>query len=409
MTGLAEGAPAARSDEQRLLALICAAHFVSHFYIVMLAPLLAVIRADFAVSYTQLGLALAAFNIVSAVFVTPAGFLVDRVGGRAILIGGLVIGAAAVAGAALLPSYWGFVAMFALLGLGNTVYHPADYALLSQRITPRRMGQAFSIHTFAGMAGSAAAPGCMLLLANNFGWRGAFMASAVLGFAVAAVLLVCGRTLAALPPAAERSAVPAAPPIDSRKLLLSRPMLLNLLLFVLLALMSSGVTNFSVVALDAARGIPAGVTNTGLSVFLGMTALGVLAGGYVAMRTTRHDGAAIVGLAIFAAATLAVGLFDAGTAALLVLLAVAGLASGVIAPSRDMMVRAATPPGAFGKVFGFVTNGFNIGGMISPLAFGWIMDHGDPRGVFLLAALCGLVAIPTVLLASGRPTAVTSV
>ena len=103
-------------------------------------------------SYTEIGLALAAFNIVSAALQAPAGFLVDRLGARLLLIGALLIGAATFVVAGLVHSYWAFVAMFAIAGVGNAVYHPADYALLSHHVPAKRIGQAFSVHTFAGMA-----------------------------------------------------------------------------------------------------------------------------------------------------------------------------------------------------------------------------------------------------------------
>ena len=170
----------------------------------MLPPLFTLVRADFGVSYVQVGLALTVFNVISALLQTPAGFLVDRVSARAVLIGGLLCGAAGLAGASLLSSFWGFVAMFALLGLGNTVYHPADYALLSRHVSPSRMGKAYSIHTFSGMLGSAAAPATLLFLASAYGWRGAYMASALLGVAVAALLVVFGGALAGAEP--ERAA-----------------------------------------------------------------------------------------------------------------------------------------------------------------------------------------------------------
>src|SRR5262249_19610081 len=144
-----------RANEVKVIFAISAAHFVSHYYILILPPLFAFVRADYGVSFTELGLALAAFNIVSAALQTPAGFLVDRMGARAILIGGLLLGAFALAVAAAVHSFWILVAMFAVLGLGNTVYHPADYTLLSDHIAPDRIGRAFSIHTFSGMLGSA--------------------------------------------------------------------------------------------------------------------------------------------------------------------------------------------------------------------------------------------------------------
>jgi MFS transporter, FSR family, fosmidomycin resistance protein len=287
------------SSDAQVIGLVSAAHFVSHYYILVLPPLFTVIRADFGVSYTELGLALTAFNVVSALLQTPAGFLADRVSARAVLIGGLLLGAAALAGAAVLPSFWAFVTMFALLGLGNTVYHPADYALLSRHVSPRRMGQAYSVHTFAGMLGGAVAPASLLFLAAAFGWRGAYLASAALGTAVAATLLLMGRALA--DDRAERgtagSAPAAANPEASPVLLLSAPVLLNLLFFVMLALSNAGVQNYAVVVLDALYATPLNLANVALTAYLATSAFGVLIGGVVATRTTRHSVVAIAGLA----------------------------------------------------------------------------------------------------------------
>ncbi|MBL8675661.1 MAG: MFS transporter, partial [Rhodospirillales bacterium] len=142
----------------QVIALICAAHFVSHYVILLLPPVLESVRSEYGVSYIEIGLALTAFNVVSAAFQTPAGFLVDRVGPRAILTAGLVLGAAAITAAATLPGYWVLVAAFAALGLANTVYHPCDYSILSATVSPNRIGRAFSIHTFSGYLGSGVAP-----------------------------------------------------------------------------------------------------------------------------------------------------------------------------------------------------------------------------------------------------------
>src|SRR5262245_16678457 len=242
-----------RPSYVRVIGAVSAAHFVSHYYIILLAPLLPFVRDEYGVSYTEIGLAFAAFNIVSAVGQTPAGFLVDRIGARALLVAGLLTGAGAFVLAAAIDSFWMLVAMFALAGVGNTVYHPAEYALLSQHVPSDRIGQAFSIHTFSGMLGSAVAPATLLIMQSQWGWRGAFIGAGVLGIATAAALLAIRENSVVLSkPAANRPGADDA--TSGWRLLLSAQILLNLFFFALLALISAGLYNYSVVALGALHG-----------------------------------------------------------------------------------------------------------------------------------------------------------
>ena len=400
MTQATEILRESRAPYQRLVGAICAAHFVSHYYILLLAPLLPFVRAEYGVSYTEIGLALAVFNIVSTALQTPVGFLVDWLGARVLLILGLTIGAGAFAIAGLVDSFWTMVAMFALAGVGNTVYHPADYALLSHHVPPDRIGQAFSVHTFAGMLGSAVAPASLLLMQNLWGWRGAFVGAGVLGFAAAAIMLAVrdkGEQPAGARPAREDDTSPGG-----WRLLLSAPILLNLFFFALLAIISGGFYNYSVVALGALYGTPVSIANTALTGNLLLSAIGVLAGGLLVARTSRHGTVAAIGLTVMAVLTALIANVDLGSLMLIAAMTVTGFVSGVIMPSRDLIVREITPPGSFGKVFGFVTTGFNIGGIVSPLIFGAVMDHGSPRLVFLaVAALC-LLAVVTVATRPGR-------
>ncbi len=383
----------------RVVGAVSAAHFVSHYYILLLAPLLPFVRADYGVSYTEIGIALAAFNVVTAALQAPAGFLVDRIGARLPLIGALAIGGTAFVIAGSVHSFWMLVAMFALAGVGNAFYHPADYTLLSQHVPAKNIGQAFSVHTFAGMLGSAVAPPTLLAMQSVWGWRGAFVGAGLLGFAVAALLIAMrGNGTAAAPAPPERTETGSV----GMRLLLSAPVLLNLLFFVLLAVMSGGVYNYSVVAFGALYGTPVATANAALTGFLLMSAGGVLAGGLLVGRTSRHSLVATLSLIAIALFTLLVAEIALGAPALIAAMTAAGFFFGVMMPSRDMIVREVTPPGSFGKVFGFVTTGFNIGGIASPLIFGAIMDQGSPRLVFLLVAACALAAILTVATRSRR-------
>ncbi len=376
----------------RIVGAVSAAHFVSHYYILLLAPLLPFVRAEYGVSYTEIGLAFAAFNTVSAVLQPPAGFLVDRLGARILLVAALLIGAGAFAIAGLVHSFWVLVAMFALAGVGNAVYHPADYALLSHHVPNKQIGGAYSVHTFAGMLGSAVAPASLLMMQSLWGWRGAFIASGFLGVAVAAIVLMVRENAVKPQVPAPRAGADNA----SWRLLTSAPILLNLFFFMLLAMMSAAIYNYSVVALGALYGTPVSTANVALSCFLLLSAGGVLIGGLVVSRTTRHGMVAtlaLIGIGLF---TALIAYVDLGTVLLIAAMTVAGFFFGVMMPSRDMIVREITPPGSFGKVFGFVTTGFNIGGIVAPLIFGAVMDHGSPRLVFLLVVAFSLIAIVTV-------------
>jgi MFS transporter, FSR family, fosmidomycin resistance protein len=389
-----------RASERRLVGGVCFAHLVSHYYITLLAPLFLFVREDYGVAYTELGLALTAFNVLSTALQTPTGFLVDRVSARMVIICGLILGAAAVAVAGLVNSFWVFVAMFAVAGIANTVYHPANYAILSQHIPPARAGRVFSFHTFSGMLGNAVAPPTLLFMQSLVGWRGAFLGAAVLGLVAAAVLLL---TPEPAPIAAKmRKQETTDAPLDGWRLLTAPAILINLVFFILLAFCGGGLNNYLVASLGALYGTPAAVANTALTALLIMSAAGVLVGGVLTGMTSRHGLVASGGLVVTAIVCVLIGLIDFNALALVVLMSAAGFFSGLTMPSRDMIVRAVTPPGAYGRVFGFVSSGFNIAGIVTPIIFGQLLDHGYVREIFFFMALCALLAIFTVAFSATR-------
>lgn len=384
-----------RPAESRLIAAVCGAHMMSHYYMLLLAPLFAFVRADFKVSYTELALALTVFNVVSGIFQTPVGFLVDRIGARIVLIAGLALSSIAYAVAGIVDSYWVFIAMYALGGLGNTVFHPSDYSLLAQHAPKERVGQVFAYHTFAGMVGSGIAPVTLIFMQSYFGWRGAFVGASILGFIVLLVLIS--------QPEPKPEDHPGKSPSIARggagsalRVLLTLPILLNLGYFVLTSIMGGGLNTYLVVALGALHSTSVDVANMTLTSLLAMNALGVLAGGVLAGRTTHHAIVAASGLAVGGTVTALVGLFNFHSVGLILLMGMSGFCVGATYPSRDMLVRAVTPAGAYGLVFGFVSVGYNIGASIAPIAYGALMDNGQPRAVFLLSAAVSILCISTV-------------
>jgi MFS family permease len=185
-------------------------------------------------------------------------------------------------------------------------------------------------------------------------------------------------------------------------MLLAPLIVLNFFFFILLSITGSGLNNFLVAALGALHATPPALANTALTGILVMSAIGVLIGGVLATRIPRHGLIAGLSLLVVAVTTWAVAMADPGALLLVMIFSIGGLASGIAMPSRDMIVRAVTPPGAFGRVFGFVTTGFNIGGMISPLIFGLLLDYNRPREIFLFIAVCALISIATVAVGTTR-------
>jgi MFS transporter, FSR family, fosmidomycin resistance protein len=372
-----------RAAEYKALGLISSAHLVSHFHYLVLVPLLPILKEKLGIGYVDLALVITVYNITSGVAQTPIGYVVDRFGARRTLIAGLLLGGFAYVSIGLFPVYSWMLVAAVLFGIANAVYHPADYSILGSVIEPPRLGRAFSIHTFAGYLGSALAPMTMLLMTHLWGMQAAIIAAGCLGFVVAVPLMFAGwldRAQAAMTP------VEGHVRIGLRGLL--TPAVLSLVgFFVLLSLSSGALTNYSAVALVSMYGISFSAANAALTAFLFATAIGVLAGGFIADATKRHGDVAAGGFGASAVLILAIGTVDLGPVLMIAAMGMAGFLSGMISPSRDMLVRAASPPGAFGRVFGIVTTGFNIGGTIGPMIGGWIMDHNLPRWVFYSSVL----------------------
>jgi MFS family permease len=360
----------------RTLAGISVAHWVSHFHLFVLPMLFPFLKEQLGVGYIELGFALTVSGVVSGLTQAPIGYLADHIGARRVLLIGLTVGGCALIMLGLHLSYPWLIASAALLGLANSVYHPADYAILSAHMDEARMGRAFSIHTFAGFLGGAVAPAIMATLVGLIGGLGALIVAGAVGPLVALTLVVAGIPDAS---AADRKVDGVHPPKQS---IITPALIVLTIFFMLLGLSNAGIGNFGVVALMSGYDVSFEAANVALTAFLSASAVGVLAGGVLADRTSRHGQVAAACFAINAVIMLVIATTTVPSPLLTAMMAVAGFLGGVIAPSRDMLVRNAAPPGAAGRAFGIVSTGFNLSGIFAPLLFGWIMDQNLPHWVF---------------------------
>jgi MFS family permease len=380
----------------RTISLVALAHGLSHFFQIATAVLFPLIKDDLDVSYVALGGTVALYYVVSGICQTAAGFAVDRYGARRVLFLGMALAVAGAALAGMAQSYAMLVVAALIGGIGNSVFHPCDFSILNSRVTKERLGYAFSGHGMAGYLGYAVAPVYAVFAAGAFGWRGALFGAAVLGAVVIVVLAVFRDAIHAAPPARGSAAAGTGLMADFR-ILTSLPVLMCFGYFILVSVQFIATQNFGVVAFMALYEVSAVLASTALTSYLLGGAAGILAGGFIAVRTSRHDLVAVTGMAFSAVLMfiIAAAWFAAGFLPLLC--AAAGFATGVTGPSRDLIVRATTPAGATGKVYGFVYSGLDVGSMVTPVYFGWLLDGGKPSMVFYTVVVTAILTIATVL------------
>ena len=386
-----------RTGDAAVIGLVALAHGLSHFFQLIIAPLFPLIKEELGVSYAALGFVVALFYAISALFQPVAGFVVDRFGGRAVLLGGVACLALGTLLAGSAPSYGVLVAGAALAGLGNSVFHPADFSILNARIGSERLGHAYSAHGIAGSLGYASAPVFSGSLGALVGWHSALYAAAGVGLCMFILLLVNWRRLH-MPDAHEKRPQGKT---DFR-ILFAAPVVMCFLYFAIYAGGLSGLQSFSVSAMTVQYEVTAALASSALTAYMIGSAAGIFTGGFIATRTSRHDLVAAGGLLLSAGWVSLIALQLIPGSALPVFLALSGFCVGATGPSRDMIVRASTPPGATGRVYGFVYSGLDVGSLSTPVFYGWLMDHSLPQGVFYTVAGLTLLAMLTVLQLPGR-------
>lgn len=370
------------SNDIRVNWLVGTGHFFSHFYQLCLPPIFLIWQSEFHVTFAELGLTMVLMSGTAAILQTPVGFLVDRYGARLFLIGGASLMSISICAMSLATSFWQILLLSFLSGVGNAVFHPCDYAILSGSIRPEKMGRSFAFHSFTGNIGYAVAPPTVALLLGLMNWRMALLTIGLLGLPVVAALLWQSRFIREQKAGARKEGH-----LTVTGLLFHRTLVLFFMFFLLGAMASGGIQAWCITILHQIKGFDLSVSAAALTAFMVGSGGGIFLGGYAADKLTRHLTVVVAGLTLVsAAAILAVAFLPVGSTAGLVLLLASGTALGASRTPRDIMLKDVSPPGQIGKVFGFVSAGLPLGTAVTPVPFGFLIDHGMAGLVFPLAA-----------------------
>ena len=387
-------------QDATIIALVGLAHASSHFGHLLLPPLFPVFMAEFGLSYSQLGLLMSTFFVVSGLGQASAGFAVDKLGARPLLFTALGLFVLASGLASLVTGYSGLLGVAAIAGLANATFHPVDFTILNQRVSASRLGYAFSAHGLTGNLGWAAAPVFFVGISSLYNWRTAYLAAAVLYLCIVALLFVQRDKLSTQVVVHH----PDTPPEHSMAFM-KLPAVWWCFAFFLLSTMTLAVVqSFSVSILKAMHGISFEAATFTLTAYMLCGAVGMFIGGFIAARVANSDRVVAMAMAAGAALLALCGTGLLGATATMVVLAITGFAVGIGGPSRDMMIKKATPKGATGRVYGLVYSGLDVGFAISPVVFGVFMDRGW-YGATLLGAALVLLASVVAALGVGQRTA----
>ena len=392
MTPISPGAPSAvpLRQDARTIALIGLAHGSSHFFHMLLPPLFPWLIGEFGFSYSELGLLVSVFFVVSGVGQALSGFLVDRVGARPVLFFALASFATAGLVAGTAQGYAGLLVAAALAGLGNAPFHPVDFTILNKRVSPQRLGHGFSVHGISGNLGWATAPVFMAGIASATGsWRAACLCGALLALVVLAVMVwnrdaLDDRQGAWAHQAPGASAVADEHPMAFLKL---PSVWLCFSFFFWSTCALSAIQSFASPALQSMYGLPLSVTALVVTGYMLCGATGMVVGGFLVGRVVRLEKIISVCLLASAALLVLVGTGWLPGMAAVVVAALAGVGTGLASPSRDMLIKRAAPPGATGRVYGTVYSGLDLGFCLAAPVFGALLDRGMTSGIFYGSAI----------------------
>jgi MFS transporter, FSR family, fosmidomycin resistance protein len=392
-------------NDATTISVVAIAHGTSHFFQLLLPPLFPWLAKEFGLSFTQLGALATLFYLVSAGGQAVAGFVVDKIGARVVMFCGLAFFALAALVGALANGYPMLVLAAMLSGFGNSFFHPVDYSIINQRVSSARIGHAYSAHGLSGTLGYAASAFAMVLLATEFGWRNALWVAVFFALIVLAIAIAFRDSIDTRDAMREHALHASAQKRQEHVFAFMRhpAVWLCFAFFFVLTFSGAALQNFSAPALQAIAQIDLRIAATALTGYYVFNAVGQLGGGFVVAKRWLDPEKVIAYSLIFSAIMLALAGANAFGGELAVLpIMLAGVGTGIAGPSRDLLIKQATPVGATGRVYGMVYSGLDAGLAVSAPMFGWFMDHDLPRGVFFGAAIALLVSMAIGLAVGAR-------
>ncbi len=394
-----DAAPHSPRQEWTTISVVGVAHCTSHFFHLMLVPLFPWIKTEFGLSYSELGLVMTAFFVVSGMGQALSGFVVDRFGARPVLFASLGLFIAAALSASLAQSYLALVIASCLAGLGNASFHPIDYSILNARMGKSRLGIAYSLHGISGNLGWALAPAFLGGLAVAFGWRTAVLGAAAWAAVVLCIVVVFRASLdeSALHRQAKAAQAGAAHAVGTFDFLKLPAVWLSFAFFLTYAIALGGVQSFAGEAARQLHGLSVAWGAMVLTLYMVASACGMVGGGFLVRNPDRCERIITIGFGGAAVCALVIGLLPIPAWAVLCLVAFMGFCAGMAGPSRDLLVKRAAPPNATGRVYGIVYSGLDVGMAIAPAVFGWMLDRGLPVWVWVGIALFQALLIANAL------------
>lgn len=390
--------PLSAPQQTRVVAVVSIAHALSHFMHLIIPPVFPLLMSEFSLSYSELGLLMTVFFVVSGIVQAASGFAVDRHGPLPVLLVSIGLFAFSTLVIASASSYWMLMLGCVIAGAGNAPFHPVDYCILNARIESKRLPRSYAVHGVAGSLGWAVAPLMVVGVSSVAGWRVGMLTAGVVCLATMALVWWAREELRVSPIRRARSAsADGNAPVDVSQSALGFMKLpslwISFVYFFGTAFAIGGVQTFGPESAAQLHDLPAAQVALLVSVYMVGSAFGALVGGYSMGDVRNAERIVSISLIVALSIALSIGYLTTPIWMSSALFGMMGFAAGVGTPARDLLIKRAAPPGATGRIYGIIYSGLDVGVAVAPALFGFMMDARWPTGIWIGVALAYVLMI----------------